>query len=235
MDVVCDKCSTKIKIPEKKVQKIPKGQVFSIACPKCKNKLSVKNEPAAPKKAPAKPAKPAKSAPKAEKPAPPPDDAPATDDDDASSGNPFDFLEEGAKTAMICDTDAGRRAKIRAALENTDYHISEADSHREALKQMRFHEFTLIVINEMFGTRDPDMNHVLRHLEQLPMISRREMFIAMLTTRFRTMDRMMAFNKSVNIVINLKDIDDFEKIVSRGVKDNDNFYRVFKETLKKFK
>ncbi|MDM8552919.1 hypothetical protein QUF72_22760 [Desulfobacterales bacterium HSG2] len=235
MDVVCDKCSTKIKIPDKKIQKIPKGQVFSIACPKCKNKLSVKNEPAAspPKAAPGKPAKAAP--PKTEKPAPPPDEPSGTDDDDASSGSPFEFLEEGAKTAMICDTDAGRRAKIRAALENMDYHVSEADSHREALKQMRFHEFTLIVINEMFGTRDPDMNHVLRHLEQLPMITRREMFIALLTSRFRTMDRMMSFNKSVNLVINLKDINDVEKIIGRGVRDNDNFYRVYKEMLKKFK
>jgi len=120
-------------------------------------------------------------------------------------------------------------------MENMEYHISEAESHRDALKQMRFHDFTLIVINEMFGTRDPDMNHILRHVEQLPMVTRREMFIALITNRFRTMDRMVAFNKSINLVINIKDIGDIGRIIQRSVKDNDNFYRVFKEAVKKFK
>ncbi len=234
MDIVCDKCNTKIKIPDQKIQKIPKGQVFSIACPKCKNKLSVKNEPAASSSAKPAPAKPAKPAP-ASKPAPPQGQPPGGDDEDASSGNPFEFLEEGAKTVMICEPNAGNRAKIRSAMESMEYHIAEAETHRDALKQMRFHDFTVIVLNEMFGTRDPDMNHVLKHLEQLPMVTRREMFIALLTSRFRTMDRMMAFNKSVNMVINLKDIADIEKIIERGVKDNDGFYRVFKESFKKFK
>lgn len=240
MDVVCDKCKTKIKIPEKNIQKIPKGQVFSIACPKCKSKLSVKNEPASspPKKAqaqkPSKPAPPPK-APKPEAAPPPPPEKEPDGEDDASSGNPFEFLEEGAKTVMICESDNTNRAKIRAAMENMEYHISEAESHRDALKQMRFHEFTVIIINEMFGTRDPDMNHILRHVEQLPMVTRREMFVALFTNRFRTMDRMMAFNKSVNLVVNIKDIGDIERIIERGVKDNDGFYRVFKAAVKKFK
>ena len=249
MDVVCNKCKTKIKIPEKNIQKIPKGQVFSIACPKCKSKLSVKNEPASspsknaqakkpskPAAPPQKPSKPAAPPQKPSKPAAPsPPETKEPDEDDASSGSPFEFLEEGAKTVMICELDSTARAKIRTAMENMEYHISEVESHRDALKQMRFHDFTLIVINEMFGTRDPDMNHILRHVEQLPMVTRREMFVALLTNRFRTMDRMVAFNKSINLVINIKDIGDIGRIIQRSVKDNDNFYRVFKEAVKKFK
>jgi len=239
MDVVCNKCKTKIKIPEKNIQKIPKGQVFSIACPKCKSKLSVKNEPASSPSKNAQTKKPSKPATPPQKPskpaAPPPPEKKEPDEDDTSSGSPFEFLEEGAKTVMICELDSKARAKIRTAMENMEYHISEVESHRDALKQMRFHDFTLIVINEMFGTRDPDMNHILRHVEQLPMVTRREMFVALLTNRFRTMDRMVAFNKSINLVINIKDIGDIERIIQRGVKDNDNFYRVFKEAVKKFK
>jgi hypothetical protein len=45
---------------------------------------------------------------------------------------------------------------------------------------------------------------------------------------------MAAFNKSVNLVINPKNIDDFEKILKRALADNIAFYRVFKETLMKF-
>ncbi len=47
------------------------------------------------------------------------------------------------------------------------------------------------------------------------------------------MDNMMAFNKSVNLIINMDDIDNFDKIISLGISENEFFYRVFKESLKK--
>jgi hypothetical protein len=249
MDVVCGNCNTKIKIPDEKIKKIPPGQTFAISCPKCKNKISVENKPAtasekpAAKPAPAPPPKPDKPdpPPKADK-SPPHPEQPAGEEssgsengDDGFSGNPFEFLEEGTKTALICEGDAGFRAKIKAALSAMKYQSLESSTHRDALKQMRFHDFDVVILNERFGTRDPDMNHVLKHLEQLPMATRRNMFIALLSERFRTVDNMIAFNKSVNMVVNVKDINDIEKIISRGVKENDAFFRVYKESLKKLK
>ena len=38
MQVVCEQCQSKFKIPD---EKIPKGKVFSLSCPKCNNKISV--------------------------------------------------------------------------------------------------------------------------------------------------------------------------------------------------
>jgi len=57
------------------------------------------------------------------------------------------------------------------------------------------------------------------------------MFIALISDRFRTMDHMMAFCKSVNLVINKKNINDAEKILSRNITDYEMFYRIYKETL----
>jgi DNA-directed RNA polymerase subunit RPC12/RpoP len=240
MDVTCSKCQHKFTLPAKILEKIPKGKSASIPCPKCKNKIPVKNEPeaAAPQKeAPAK-AAPAKK-PEPEKAADPPETSAESDSeengDDDTPGNPFDFLEEGTQTALLCEGDADKRAKMKAALESLEFHISEPKTHRDALKQMRFHDFDLILINERFGTRDPDMNHILKHLEQLPMVTRRNMFVALVSERFRTMDNMMTFNKSVNLIINMKDLERIQKILDRGIKDNDAFYRVYKESYKKIK
>ncbi|MCK4985508.1 MAG: hypothetical protein KAS40_08325, partial [Desulfobacterales bacterium] len=55
---------------------------------------------------------------------------------------------------------------------------------------------------------------------------------ALISDRFRTMDNMMALNKSVNLIINIKNVDDLGKILSRGITDNEFFYRVLKGTLK---
>jgi hypothetical protein len=43
---------------------------------------------------------------------------------------------------------------------------------------------------------------------------------------------MTAFLKSVNLIVNSKNIEDFPKILSRGLTDHLTFYRVFREKLK---
>ncbi len=159
--------------------------------------------------------------------------------DEVSSGSydsaekPFGFLEEGAKTALICESDANILTKIKTALEKLGYQTAEPKSSRDVLKQMRFHVFDMVVIDEMFDTNDPDINNVMNYLEQMPMVTRRNIFVALVTERFRTMDNMSAFNKSVNIVINTDSIDETEKILKSGLAENEAFYRVFKETLVK--
>jgi hypothetical protein len=71
------------------------------------------------------------------------------------------------------------------------------------------------------------------NLERMPMATRRNIFVALISERFRTMDNMTAFQKSVNIIINTKNMEDFGKIFSRGVTDHEYFYRVFRESMKK--
>jgi hypothetical protein len=91
----------------------------------------------------------------------------------------------------------------------------------------------VVVLDERFDTDNPDQNHVLQYLEGLPMGTRRNMFVALVTERFRSMDNMAAFNKSVNLVINTKNINDVGTIIKRGVSENNAFYRVFKESMQK--
>jgi hypothetical protein len=113
-----------------------------------------------------------------------------------------------------------------------DYQITLAENARDALKRMRYHVYDLIVVNESFDTKNPDSNGVLIYLERLTMAVRRQIFVAMISSRYRTMDNMMAFHASVNLIVNIKNIEDIGKILSRGITDTELFYRVFKETLK---
>jgi CheY-like chemotaxis protein len=149
-----------------------------------------------------------------------------------ASDKPFDFIEEEGLTALVCESNPLVRKTITAALELLEYQITIAESARDALKRMRYHVYDLIVVNESFDTDNPEANGVLIYLERLSMSTRRNMFVALVSSRYRTMDNMMALNKSVNLIINVKNIDDIGKILSRGITDNDYFYRVFKETLK---
>jgi len=113
-----------------------------------------------------------------------------------------------------------------------EYHISETTDTRDALKKMRYHDYDLIVINESFSSRSPDSNGVLIYLERLKMKTRRKIYVVLLTKRFKTMDAMTSFEKSVELIINLNDIDHFEKILKRGLADHEQFYRIYREEQK---
>ncbi|MEA3427946.1 MAG: zinc-ribbon domain-containing protein [Thermodesulfobacteriota bacterium] len=226
MDIICKQCKSKFKIPD---EKVPKGQNFTLSCPKCKNKISIDTRTSVSASSEEKP-KPSVAA----KP-----DTKKTIIDEVDSGTydasekPFDFLEEGAETALLCEPDSAVRGKIRSTLENMGYNVIQPESDRDALKQMRFHVFDLVVLSEVFSSKNPDENNVLKYLERLPMFTRRKMFVVLATNRFRTTDNMAAFNKSVNIVVNTKNLDEIEKIIKRGLSDNAAFYRVFKDALVK--
>ena len=214
MDIVCEHCKSKFKVPD---DKLPPGKVASFPCPKCKEKITVEAE-----------AKPDPEPPAASSHA---DDAP-TEDYDASD-KPFDFVEEEGKTALVCESNPDMKKTLLEALEQLDYHITDASSTIEALKTMRYHVYDVVLVNENFDTDNPDSNEILAYLERVNMAVRRNIFVALISQRYRTMDNMMAFNKSVNMVINVKNIRDIQKILRKGITDNDFFYNVFTETLRR--
>ena len=224
MNISCENCRSKFKIPD---EKVPKGQMFSLTCPQCNTKVVVDARSDTLSSSDTDSASLDKPKPEKEKTILDEVDADIYD----ASDKPFDFVEEGVKTALLCESDAALQTKIKTGLHNMDYHITAPQLPKDALKQMRFHVFDMVVLNERFGTQNPDMNSVLKYLDRLNMSTRRNIFVTLITDRYRTMDNMSAFNKSVNLIVNLKNIDEIEKILRRGIADHEAFYRVYKRAL----
>ncbi|MFW5958126.1 MAG: zinc-ribbon domain-containing protein [Desulfosalsimonas sp.] len=230
MEITCKSCGKTLNIPE---EKIPQGKSFSVRCPGCREKIFVDlnaqtdessladfgwNEQAE----------------EVDQQGDSKDDLSAVSgaDYDASE-KPFDFLEEEGHTAMVLEKDRETAEHIKEVLKVMDYNVTVPEDIREALRRMKYHQFDLIVLNEAFDSGNPDANGVLIYLQRLNMHMRRNIFVALLTERYKTMDNMAAFLKSVNIVVNLNDIKSFDRIIARGINENNLFYSVFKETLKK--
>lgn len=218
MDISCEHCGNSFKVAD---EKLPAGKTVSVRCPKCKEKSSF-------------------SVPAAQEPQAAARDSafgfaegmlPDESTYDASE-KPFDFIEEEGKTALICETNPEVKDKMKTVLDFMEYHISDAEDTRDALKKLRYHTYDLIIINEIFGSRSPDTNGLLIYLERLKMKIRRQLFIVLLTNRFTTMDNMTAFQRSVNLVVNVNDIDHFERILTRSLNDFEQFYHIFKDSLR---
>ncbi len=211
MDIICNNCSSKFRIPD---EKIPVGRVTNLPCPKCKVRISIN------------PAKKSGGGIVAF------EQSGENGGYDASD-KPFDFIEEEGLTALLCEQNPLARNSIQNALNLMDYQITITKNARDALKRMRYHVYDLIVVDENFDTKNPDSNGVLIYLERLTMAVRRKIFAAMISNRYRTMDNMMAFHSSVNLIINIKNVEDIGKILSRSITDTELFYFVYNETLKK--
>lgn len=213
MNIQCDQCQSRFTIPD---DKLPVGKNITLKCPKCENPLRVM--------APSEPAQAAAV----------PDDASTAEDANGEMGNsPFGYIEEGIETALICEQDPAVRERICDVLSAKGYWFTEADDARSALRSMRYHVYDLVVVNEMFNTTNPSSNSVLISMERQPMAVRRKVFVTLLSQRFRSMDPMTAFNQSVDLVINLENLDDFEKILLRGLREKKAFYKVFADTIKR--
>jgi len=220
MEIICDSCQTKLKIPD---GKIPADKAASFACPKCKGKITI---------TPGGENKPETSDENTGDLSDLGFDEESLADDDASvAERPFQFIEEEGEVALICETDPVIRKSVTDVLTLMEYHVTSAHDPRDALKKIRYQSYDVVVVNELFGTDNPDTNGILIYLERLPMDTRRNMFVAMISDRFRTMDYMMAFNKSVNLIINKENATEIDKILSKGLTDHDMFYRIYKETL----
>jgi predicted Zn finger-like uncharacterized protein len=210
MNIICNNCSSKFRIPDKK---IPAGRVTKAICPKCRVRIAID------------PAKKSGSSVIAIR------QSDKNDSYDASD-KPFDFMEEEGLTSLLCEQNPLAANSIKNALNLMDYQITLPENSRDALKRMRYHVYDLIVVNESYDTKNPESNGVLIYLERLSMAVRRKIFVAMISSRYRTMDNMMAFHASVNLIINIKNIDDIGKILSRSITDTEMFYRVYTESLK---
>ena len=216
MEITCKKCKTKLSIPD---EKLPKDKAASVVCPKCKEKIIIDLQKEDISKT----------------------DAgmfeennfdEGTEDYDVSE-RPFDFLEEEGKTALVCEESPEILKEITTVLEIMDYSITKAKNVREALRSMKYHIYDMVLVNETFSNSDPDANGILIYLDRLEMDVRRNIFVGLLSRRFTTMDKMTAFLKSVNLIINLKDINKIDRILSRGINEYELFYAIYKDSAKR--
>lgn len=140
--------------------------------------------------------------------------------------------EEDGRTSLVCEDGREAQAAIGSVLKELKYATDVAANADEAFEKLRFNKYDVVVINEKFGG-DPETNEVLRHLQTMPMSNRRHIFVALLGQNLITNDNMQSFDKSVNVVVNEKDLPNLKGILKRSVADNDQFYKVYKESLVK--
>lgn len=211
MDVICYSCKSKLNIPD---DKVPEDQRVSVSCPKCRAKMAVGRKEKSPEQGSAQHLRSGE------------DYEPGEDE------NLLGLYEEGARLALVMEDDPKEAEKIKRAIERLGYKYVSAQNTRQAIGKMRFHQFDLVILSERFDGVEPSQSPVLHYLNNLSMSLRRKIFVALIGDAFVTMDHLMAFAMSANLVINRKDLDKLMAILKRAVADNEQFYKVLMDTIK---
>jgi hypothetical protein len=219
MDVTCKHCHKTLRIPDAKV---PQGQIVTVSCPGCGNKVTIDT-----RSGDVGSMEQAKTPPAVEQASSRETDEELDYGEDTSLG----FYEEGARLALVLDSDTGRKQQVRAAVEAIDHHFVDSSNTRDAISKMRFHVFDLVILAEGFDGQPLENSPIISSINHTTMSIRRKSFVALLGNRFQTMDNMMAFAMSANLVINAGDVDRLSAVLKKALAENERFYKVFRDTL----
>jgi CheY-like chemotaxis protein len=146
---------------------------------------------------------------------------------DATSAQ--DFI--APRLVLVCVDDASRQGVIRTALDQLGFTVYAAKNNEDAVERLRRDTFEVAIVDEQFQGGSALDHDVLQALQTMPMSIRRYMFVALLGRTYKTFDNMLAFSRSVNVVVNLNDLPHLPAILRKGITENNEFYRVFREML----
>jgi predicted Zn finger-like uncharacterized protein len=220
--IQCNHCQAVFNVS---AEKVPKGQQFKATCSKCRRTIIVDPQSAERGSVAEMDASLSAVA-----------DAPtaiAADLDVTSAyDSPLEVLEEGARSALVCVDEPGRLKAVKEALEELNYYSSVASSVKEALSKLRYNQYDLVMVDEEFCGENAENNTILRYLQPMPMSTRRNIFLMMISSQVKTLDNLMAFSKSVNAVINVSDIQKVKLVLERAIADHRRFYKVYWDLTK---
>ena len=233
MEVTCDQCNGTFNVPD---NRIPKDQRVRIGCPKCKNKIILDVRETRVKETSSPEGEDQSGSGEFQRSAGESTSQAQSEGEnygysDYSEDKDLDFVEEGTKLALVMTDITEHAEKIRRALGELGFRFISSQNTRDAIGRMRFHHFDVVILSDGFDGQELGKSPIINYLNRLSMSVRRKIFVALVSDEFKTLDNMMAFALSANVVINTKDIDRFHAILKKAISDNEKFYKIFNETM----
>ncbi len=213
MQITCSSCSREINIPD---DKVPQGQAFNLTCPGCKTKMRVDQHLQPPGFG-------------EEEEGGSLDTTSMVVDEEFDDDEAFEIYDEHDKIALVLDKK--NHDTWTTALTELEYKLQSAKSPEHAVHKLKFNQYHVVAFHEKFGDTTLETSPLYEYIRDMPMDTRRKTFVVLVGDNFKTLDHMEALAHSVNLVINQNELDRLETILKKSTGENDNFYKVYRETM----
>ncbi|MEJ5227129.1 hypothetical protein [Thermodesulfovibrio sp.] len=135
--------------------------------------------------------------------------------------------------ALLCENNLEVQKNFSAILKAINIDVVTSSTVDEAMNNLEIEDFAYVIVNENFAGEKPESNKIIQFVVNLPMYRRRDMMLIILGQNLKTSDRLSAFAKGANLLLNLKDLNYFLPIFKRTYLEYQAIYKQFKELLNK--
>jgi PleD family two-component response regulator len=129
------------------------------------------------------------------------------------------------RPVLLCLDDAQAREKLRAALDPSLYETFSADYAPEAIEILHDTRAEVIVLSPNFDADHQGGAAMMQYINALTPQVRRRAYVVLVSPQLRTLDTYLAFANGVNLTVHPEDIQSFQSVFERSVRDFNELYR----------
>ncbi|HKV40845.1 MAG TPA: hypothetical protein VJX67_16655 [Blastocatellia bacterium] len=233
MTATCPQCSMGLNFDTTRLPSEP----FTVLCPRCRQTVTVMPPHKEDGRLPGAPADPIPGA----------ENGSASNGSSPGGGAPPDFMQtlvtmlssamrqpsspkgDGDKwqrrRLLACMDDPQIRERVRNSLDPAKYEVFSADQATEAHEIIRDSRSEILALSPSFDAEHQGGQLMMQYVNRLTPQNRRRTYVILVSPQLRTMDTYLAFANGVNLTVHPEDIDSFQSILERSIRDFNELYR----------
>jgi hypothetical protein len=129
------------------------------------------------------------------------------------------------RRVLLCLDDPQLRERIRGALDADRYELFSASLVPEATELLHESRAEVLVLSPSFDSEHQGGAVMVSSIGRMTPQKRRRTYVILISPQLRTMDTYLAFANGVNLTIHPEDVDSFQAIFERSMRDFNELYR----------
>lgn len=139
-------------------------------------------------------------------------------------------IDDRPKALVVYD-DESIADMLAEKLESIGYSPSVAVNLRDAAKQLKFANFTILLVQEDYYGANLHSNHLLKTVQNIDAHNRRNMLVVLISPTMTTLDDLLAFSLSFDAVINTAELGGIDRLLMSIIARAKKFYSIYREIL----
>lgn len=135
--------------------------------------------------------------------------------------------------ALICENNSEIQKNLASTLKSLNIESIIPINLEEAFNALENEDLAIAIVNEKFADETPQNNRIIQSIINLPIYRRREIMLVITGENLKSLDRLLAFAKCANLVLNTNDLNNFYQFFQRAYLEYQSTYKQYRELLSK--